>query len=124
MRMPKYTDEQKRKRKHTINVRKRLNILDSYAPPTPQGITRHHPRAFMNKPLKCQSGLHQWGNGILMGIPHLICKKCGDMVATGIYNHTETKREIRTRHITDEPEKTNKQMIEEAFEVLNRNPRR
>lgn len=35
-----------------------------------------------------------------MGIPRLKCKKCGKIVMKGSYEGTETKREIRERHIS------------------------
>lgn len=34
-----------------------------------------------------------------MGIPILKCKKCGRIVMKGSFEGTETKREIRTRHV-------------------------
>lgn len=121
--MPPYTRKQKAQRKHTIKVRNRLDILDAYAPPTKQHGVIHHPR-FFNAPLSCQAGKHQWVTGAIMGIPRMKCKKCGRIVMTGSFNGTETKREIRTRNVPNDPMPTMADIVENFWERRNENDRR
>jgi len=92
--------EEKDQRKGTIRAWNRLQTRDQVLgirPTSPPKII-YHPRYF-NAPLSCQSGLHQWFTKTLMNIPILKCKKCGRIVMKGSYEGTETKREIRTRHV-------------------------
>jgi len=119
----RFTDEQKAQRKQTIRARKRLDILDAYAPPTGPPAVIHHPR-FFNAPLSCQSGKHQWENGVIMGIPRMKCKKCGRIVMTGSFNGTETKREIRTRNVPNDPMPTMEDVVENFLGRINENDRR
>lgn len=126
MRTPRFTDRQKAERKATIKIRKRLDMLDAYAPPSPPPLIIHHPRAF-NPPLSCLSGKHgPWETGVIMGIPRLKCKKCGRIVMKGSYEGTETQREIRTRNVPKpEPPLTIEDMVNNYFsDVVNKNDRR
>lgn len=122
--MPTYTKEEKKRRKHTIDVNNRLEILDRFAPPTPKGRVIHHPRAF-NKPLSCQSGKHTWSYVILMGMPYMYCTKCGAGVPEGVYHGTETKREVRTRHVAKPwREPTDKELVDKYWRIINTDVKR
>ena len=95
-----FTELQKLQRKHTIKswnfMRQRERVLGIQ--PTAPAKLIYHPRHF-DPPLSCRSGQHQWYNDVLMGIPILKCKKCGHIAMKGSFEGTETKREIRTRHV-------------------------
>lgn len=119
----RFTDKQKADRKHTIATRRRLDILDAYAPPTGPPLIIHHPRAF-NPSLSCQAGKHQWETGAIMGIPRMKCKKCGHIVMTGSFNGTETKREIRTRNVPNSPIPTMQDIVNEYLERVTNDVRR
>ena len=88
----------KPQRKQTIDALKRLQIMDINSQPSPPPLIIYHPRKF-NKPLSCQAGNHQWETDVRMGIPYLVCKKCWATVAKGIYEGTETEREMRTKDV-------------------------
>jgi len=102
--MPTYTPEQKQQRKNTIRawnfMQMRDRVLGIRPTPPPQVI--HHPR-FSDPSPWCRAGVHKWFTKTLMGIPILKCRKCGRIVMKGSFEGTETKREIRTRHVS-EPE--------------------
>jgi len=95
-----FSKEVKAQRKHTIDrywwMKTRDEVLGIQ--PTPPPLVIHHPRAF-SPPLSCLAGQHKWETGSLMGIPRLKCKKCGKIAMKGSYEGTETKREIRERHV-------------------------
>jgi len=97
-----YSDEIKALRKHTIDqywwLKTRDEVLGIQSTPPPKII--HHPR-FFNPSIACQMGQHQWETGSLMGIPRLKCKKCGRIAMKGSYEGTETRREIRERHVPE-----------------------
>ena len=95
-----FSKEVKAQRKHTIDrywwMKTRDEVLGIQ--PTPPPLVIHHPRAF-SPPLSCLAGQHKWETGSLMGIPRLKCKKCGKIAMKGSYEGTETKQEIRERHV-------------------------
>lgn len=95
-----YSKEVKRQRKHTAHVLDMMKVREQVfgVQPTPPATVIHHPR-FFNPPLSCRDGRHQWETGFIMGIPRLKCKKCGRIVMKGSFEGTETKREIRERHV-------------------------
>jgi len=108
-----FTREEKAVRKYVIGRGEYMNIRDNVLGirPTPPATIVHHPR-FFDPPLSCRDGKHQWETGSIMGIPRLKCKKCGRIAFEGSFNGTETKREIRERHI---PKPT---PLEPNFEVI------
>lgn len=121
--MPTYTKEQKANRKNTIKARNILEILDSGSHPTPQGTIIHHPRAF-NKPFSCELGRHQWETKAVMGIPMLVCKKCGGGVPRDVFNGVLTNREMRA-NVPDPIKNINKtDVITELVEKLNAKSRK
>jgi len=76
-----------------------------------------HPRAH-NKPLKCKMGLHgdNWETMLVGGVPHLCCKKCGDIVAKQIHHGNVQDRDYRKlTGLGKYVPKTKKQMIEDAW---------
>jgi len=97
-----YSPEVKAQRKSVIKSWNYLKTRDKVLgiQPTPPAKVVHHPRYF-DAPLSCRSGRHQWFTKALMGVPILKCKKCGRIVMKGSFEGTETKRELRTRHIPD-----------------------
>lgn len=119
----RFTDKQKLQRKQTIRVRRRLDILDAWAPPTGPPAIIHHPR-FFNPPISCRSGRHQWETGAIMGIPRMKCKKCGRIVMTGSFNGTETEKEIRTRNVPNDPIPTMQEVVDKYLERLTNDVRR
>jgi len=98
--MVRYTDEEKAARKNTIKAWNYMKTRDQVLGirPTAPPLVIHHPRHF-DPPPSCRSGLHHWETTVLMNIPILKCKKCGRIVMRGSYEGTETKREIRTKHM-------------------------
>jgi len=99
--MPTYTEAEKLARKGTIKSYNYMQTRDRVLgiQPTPPGRVIHHPRAFNPSPW-CRAGMHRnWETTTLMGIPILKCKNCGKFVMKGSYEGTETKREIKTRHV-------------------------
>lgn len=114
-------DAVKAQRKQTIRANRMLQILDSGAPPTPAGtvIPAPHPNIW------CQSGVHDYEVTVLMNIPVLRCRKCWAFVFKGPHEGTETKREIRERHIPKlEPILTDDQMVDKIARMMNFNARR
>lgn len=95
-----FTKEEKAQRKNTIKSYNYMQTRDRVLgiKPTPPPLIVHHPR-FFNPPVACKMGLHKWEVGVIMGIPRLKCKKCGRIVMKGSFEGTETKREMRERHI-------------------------
>ena len=121
--MPTYTDKQKIQRKHTIQVKERLGILDSQAPASPAGRLVYHPRAF-SKPLSCQAGKHQWENKVVMGVPFLYCKKCGAGCPKDVYHDVLTPRELRS-NVPDPIKNIHKvDVIDEMVEIINAKSRK
>ena len=43
----------------------------------------------------CSSYMHRWTTTVVMGIPVMICKKCGATLPQSVMEKTITKREIR-----------------------------
>jgi hypothetical protein len=122
--MPEFTDDQKRARKHTAKVKSQLQELDRITPPTPPGIVVYHPR-WHNKPMRCQMGLHEWKNDVIMGIPHLTCSKCGATTVKGIHEGNYTAREIIAKCAPKPiPKVGTKAWYEAAYRRLNHNDRR
>jgi hypothetical protein len=122
-----YTKEEKLQRKNTIHQWNALQLRDRILgiTPTPSGTVEHHPRKYSKSPW-CAVGSHRnLVTSELMGIPILECKNCGKIFMKGSYEGTETKREIRERHVpkSDIPA-TQKEFEDKLFEVMNSNPRR
>jgi len=95
-----FTREEKAYRKFAANQLNMLQVRDNVlgVRPTPPGMVIHHPR-FFDPPMSCRDGRHQYVTDMLMSIPILKCKKCGRIVMKGSYEGTETRREIRERHV-------------------------
>lgn len=96
-----FSEAEKLGRKQTIRsynyMRLRERVLGIQATPPPY-LLYQHPRRY-NPPASCRSGKHNWTTTVLMGIPTLKCKKCGHIAMKGGFEGTETKRELRTRHV-------------------------
>jgi len=124
-------NEVRAKRKYTIKAWNLLKMLDAEAPPTPPPKVIHHPRAF-DKPLSCLAGKHRWvvkqwrwSPWYYATVPILYCPRCGAFVFKDSYEGTETKRELRERFVPPrEKPKTDKELVEEAFRVMNFDPKR
>lgn len=118
------SDRAKANRKAMDRVNRRLGIVDALAPPSQPYNIVYHPRAFSKSPW-CQAGMHDWVTDTLMNIPILKCRKCGEFRFKGVYEGTETKREIRTRGIPEPyKEPTEKELIEKIWKRMNKNDRR
>jgi len=81
-----------------------------------------HPRRF-SKPVACQRGNHgsNLETKLINGIPHLVCKKCGEGIGEGIYNNTWTKQDIhQIKRLTGkggEP-RTKEQRMKDSWDAL------
>jgi len=95
-----FSREEKVYRRFATKRLEQLQVRDNILGirPTPPGTVIHHPR-FFDPPLSCRDGRHQFITDMLMSIPILKCKKCGRIVMKGSYEGTETRREIRERHV-------------------------
>jgi len=78
-----------------------------------------HPRRF-NKPLVCQSGVHQFSTRFdERGVPMLVCSKCGAGIGKGLYEKTWTKGDIKKiAAIGERKPRTKRQIQEDALKRL------
>jgi len=118
-----YTKKEKAQRKHTIEMRRQMNILNDGAPQMPSFDLIHHPRAF-SKSLACQAGKHTWTDKVVMGVPFLYCSKCGAGAPRDSYYGVLTDREMRS-NVPNPVKNINKSdWISEVVERLNAKSRK
>lgn len=87
-------------------------------------VLERHPRAF-NKSIACKSGLHVWGTGAIMGIPVMVCTKCGSTVMKSVLEHTLQDRDYRKFTPREKPKKESTlDIVEQLWEEKQRSPRR
>lgn len=54
--------------------------------------------------IRCEMGMHKWSIDIAMGVPFMICSRCGYLVPKPTVERTASKREV-VRHIQKEMDK-------------------
>jgi len=91
------------------------------APFNPNVQIIRHPRAY-SKSIACKRGQHSFTETkIVNGLPHLVCSKCGDAIATGIHNKTWSKQDIKdTKRIihTEYKPRTTKERAIDTWEKM------
>ena len=75
------------------NLRVRdLSRLPSPVPSNPGFRSFPHPNRVAGR-LQCDWGKHEWAETVKMGVPNLICRKCGATILKPVLEHTLGKKE-------------------------------